>query len=185
MEIPPISTDIAHRIYIDAKEYFADLAILLPQAKSRILIAGWVVAPQVWLIRDKEQKSLLDILRTVDQKVEIYVLIWKERGKTHPQEAKKLLQEAHPNVKVMLCRTGYQWSHHQKLVVIDDSLAFIGGIDLGFGRWDTDRHDLFQDPWPENDFRNPWFPKVDRGQHPRMPWHDVQIALGMFALTRS
>ena len=29
----------------------------------------------------------------------------------------------------------FLWSHHEKLVVIDQTLAFVGGIDLAFGRW--------------------------------------------------
>ena len=35
--------------------------------------------------------------------------------------------------------------HHQKIVVIDDSVAFCGGIDLTIGRWDTRAH-LAVDP---------------------------------------
>lgn len=36
----------------------------------------------------------------------------------------------------------FLWSHHEKLVVIDQTLAFVGGIDLAFGRWDTNDHNL-------------------------------------------
>ena len=32
------------------------------------------------------------------------------------------------------------WSHHEKIVVVDRRIAFIGGIDLAFGRWDTHNH---------------------------------------------
>jgi len=32
------------------------------------------------------------------------------------------------------------WSHHEKCVVIDQRLAFLGGIDLCYGRWDTRAH---------------------------------------------
>ena len=35
-----------------------------------------------------------------------------------------------------------RWSHHEKLVVIDRNIAFVGGIDLAFGRWDTHSHSL-------------------------------------------
>ena len=31
-------------------------------------------------------------------------------------------------------------SHHQKVVVIDDRLAFVGGTDLTGHRWDTSEH---------------------------------------------
>ena len=32
------------------------------------------------------------------------------------------------------------WSHHEKSIIIDQSIAFMGGIDLCFGRWDDDLH---------------------------------------------
>ena len=34
------------------------------------------------------------------------------------------------------------WAHHEKLVVVDQRLAFVSGIDLCFGRWDNFRHRL-------------------------------------------
>ncbi len=33
-----------------------------------------------------------------------------------------------------------QWTHHEKIVVVDQNVAFVGGIDLCFGRWDTPNH---------------------------------------------
>lgn len=38
--------------------------------------------------------------------------------------------------------TVYLWAHHEKLVVIDQSIAFVGGIDLAYGRWDDNEHRL-------------------------------------------
>ena len=35
-----------------------------------------------------------------------------------------------------------RWSHHEKMVIVDRSIAFVGGIDLAFGRWDTHSHSL-------------------------------------------
>ena len=35
------------------------------------------------------------------------------------------------------------WSHHEKMVIIDQTVAFLGGLDLCYGRWDTQRHFLF------------------------------------------
>ena len=32
------------------------------------------------------------------------------------------------------------WAHHEKLVAIDQQIAFIGGIDLCYGRWDDAQH---------------------------------------------
>lgn len=36
----------------------------------------------------------------------------------------------------------FLWSHHEKCVIIDQSVAFMGGVDLCFGRWDDDLHRL-------------------------------------------
>lgn len=55
--------------------------------------------------------------------------------------------------------------HHQKIVVIDDSVAFCGGIDVTSGRWDTRAHA------PQDSRR------VDPDGALHQPWHDVTTAL--------
>lgn len=34
------------------------------------------------------------------------------------------------------------WAHHEKMVAIDQTVAFVGGIDLAFGRWDNSQYRL-------------------------------------------
>ena len=34
------------------------------------------------------------------------------------------------------------WAHHEKLVAIDQKVAFLGGLDICFGRWDDFKHRL-------------------------------------------
>ena len=36
----------------------------------------------------------------------------------------------------------FLWAHHEKMVSIDQTVAFIGGIDLAFGRWDDSQYRL-------------------------------------------
>lgn len=36
----------------------------------------------------------------------------------------------------------FLWAHHEKLVVVDQSVAFLGGLDLAYGRWDTPEYRL-------------------------------------------
>ena len=57
-------------------------------------------------------------------------------------------------------------SHHEKVVVIDGRLAFVGGLDLTDGRWDTSDHD------PANAHRA----IADSGTN-QMPFHDVMMAV--------
>jgi hypothetical protein len=36
----------------------------------------------------------------------------------------------------------HPWSHHEKLVIVDQHVAFVGGLDLAFGRYDDTRHEV-------------------------------------------
>lgn len=61
--------------------------------------------------------------------------------------SKQKLVEAHENIKVFRhpdhARVGvFFWAHHEKIVAIDQTYAFIGGIDLCYGRWDDYKHRL-------------------------------------------
>tara|TARA_B110000977_G_C10776868_1_gene376974 strand:+ start:85 stop:297 length:213 start_codon:yes stop_codon:yes gene_type:complete len=58
------------------------------------------------------------------------------------------------------------WSHHQKFVVVDNAVAFVGGIDLAYGRYDTHNHAIcdYEEPqlYPGADFVNPQIPGCGR-----------------------
>ncbi|TRY82551.1 hypothetical protein DNTS_005859 [Danionella cerebrum] len=61
--------------------------------------------------------------------------------------SKRTLMHLHPNIKVMrhpdhVSSSVYLWAHHEKIVVVDQSVAFVGGIDLAYGRWDDCEHRL-------------------------------------------
>ena len=36
----------------------------------------------------------------------------------------------------------FLWAHHEKLICIDQNIAFVGGLDLCYGRWDHCCHPL-------------------------------------------
>jgi len=96
------------------------------------------------------------------------------------------------------------WSHHEKVVVVDNHRGCIGGLDICFGRWDTQNHPL-ADAHP-TDFSRTLFPGQDYNnaramdfqnvgnyvsgtvsvlETPRMPWQDVRllVTLGQRWLT--
>mmetsp|Transcript_19120 Transcript_19120/g.18770 ORF Transcript_19120/g.18770 Transcript_19120/m.18770 type:complete len:104 (+) Transcript_19120:339-650(+) len=99
----------------------------------------------------------------------------------------------HKNIKVIRHPRTFlsMWSHHEKIVVIDQSIAFLGGLDICMGRWDTKKHslkDLKDDKgrhyFPGLDYSNSRVSdfknvhkfqneSIDRETQPRMPWHDV------------
>ena len=47
------------------------------------------------------------------------------------------------------------WAHHEKIIIIDQTLAFVGGIDLAFGRWDNECHALCDDRLAPKDDETP------------------------------
>ena len=58
------------------------------------------------------------------------------------------------------------WAHHEKVVVCDEKLAFISGIDFSIGRWDVHgRYPLFDKgevkTWPANDYWNQFNVKLE------------------------
>jgi phospholipase D1/2 len=90
----------------------------------------------------------------------------------------------------------FYWAHHEKFIVIDYEMAFIGGFDLCFGRWDNHQHTLSDvhpegvanEIWPGQDFNNnrvmdfknvqDWKQnELSKAEYGRMPWHDVAMGL--------
>lgn len=80
----------------------------------------------------------------------MFVLLYKEVEMAlgiNSYYSKQRLVEAHENIKVFRhpdhARVGvFFWAHHEKIVAIDQTYAFIGGFDLCYGRWDDYRHRL-------------------------------------------
>ena len=49
-------------------------------------------------------------------------------------------------------------SHHEKIVIVDNQVCYIGGLDLCFGRYDSPEHKVADSPpvmWPGKDYYNP------------------------------
>lgn len=88
------------------------------------------------------------------------------------------------------------WAHHEKLCIVDGKTAFMGGLDLCFGRWDTHQHpiadvhptDLKETLYPGQDYNNArildfqdvahWENnQLDRKATARMGWSDVAVSL--------
>ncbi|KAH7437060.1 hypothetical protein KP509_05G054500 [Ceratopteris richardii] len=117
---------------------------------------------------------------------------------THDEETRRFFK--HSNVKCLLAPryadtkiswfkqkvVGTLYTHHQKLVIVDAQgpgntrqlVAYIGGLDLCDGRFDTPDHTLFKslDTVFADDFHNPTFAKTD-GSGPRQPWHDLHCKI--------
>ncbi|XP_077448722.1 phospholipase D2 isoform X2 [Stigmatopora argus] len=139
--------------YVNGSDYFADLAEALEQAKEEIFITDWWLSPEVFLKRPATDNfwRLDEVLkRKAEQGVKVCVLLYKEVELAlgiNSGHSKRTLMDMHPNIKVMrhpdhVSSVVFLWAHHEKMVAIDQSVAFVGGIDLAFGRWDDKQYRL-------------------------------------------
>ncbi|KAG8918055.1 hypothetical protein FRC00_012926 [Tulasnella sp. 408] len=196
--------------YIDGHDYFWAVSEILESARQCIFILDWWLSPELYLRRppsDFPQFRLDRLLkRKAEQGVKVYICVYKEVTQTmnmSSNHTKEALQALHPNIKVMRhpdhigSKNDVQfWSHHEKVVVVDNHRACIGGLDLCFGRWDTHNHpladchptDFTRTLFPGQDYNNGRvmdFQQVDNFvssqisilETARMPWHDVHLAL--------
>lgn len=189
-------------------EYFEAVADAIAAARHCVFIADWWLSPQIYLKRRELPPNpawrLDNLLQYVAQKgVKVYVIFYKETPgtlQTNSAKAEKLLKSLHSNINVLRHGPGYMnmyWSHHQKFVCVDYHTAFVGGIDLCFGRYETADMPLSDAALPHRfigvDYYNPSYhgcvndelcdafhdrPELDRMRIPRMPWQDVAVSFG-------
>jgi phosphatidylserine/phosphatidylglycerophosphate/cardiolipin synthase-like enzyme len=138
---------------VDTQAYFTALYEALIKAKRSVLILGWGFDPRTRLAPDganvsgepDEVGNLLIRLSAARPDLEIKLLIWKS---ALPVSA---TQEFFPHrARAWFKNTRVQFElddavplgacHHQKVVVIDEQLAFTGGGDVCADRWDTESH---------------------------------------------
>lgn len=161
---------------VDGAAYFAAFRDAVRQARETVYLLGWDIDSRIRLIRDGTDDgwpaTLGPFLNAVAarHRVHIYILTWdfsfiyaferewlpvfRFRNRAH-RRIHFHLDDAHP----------FGGSQHQKVVVVDDALAFCGGFDLGRWRWDTPEH-------------HPTDPRrVEREGKPYPPFHDLQMAV--------
>ncbi|XP_067300101.1 phospholipase D1 isoform X2 [Pseudorasbora parva] len=150
----PIRENTSSKWFVNAAGYFDAIADALEGAKEEIFITAWWLSPEIFLKRpvvDGNMWRLDHVLkRKAQQGVQIFVLLYKEVEVVmglNSEYTKKTLMGLHSNIRVIrhpdhMPSTALLWAHHEKSVVIDQSLAFLGGIDLAYGRWDDSQHRL-------------------------------------------
>jgi phosphatidylserine/phosphatidylglycerophosphate/cardiolipin synthase-like enzyme len=163
-------------VIIDAADYFVAAQAAMRKARHRIMLVGWDFDTRIRLgdnpADDGEQTvgDFISALVDATAGLEIYLLRWDmgalkllTRGST----ALTLLKwMSHPRIHTKLDGTHPTGaSHHQKIVVVDDCMAFCGGIDMTSGRWDTRLH---RDDDPG---------RIGPDGEPYPPWHDATSAL--------
>ncbi|KAK0092201.1 hypothetical protein PV326_001951 [Microctonus aethiopoides] len=141
--------------FVDGSDYMSAIADALENAKEEIFITDWWLSPEIYMKRpiiNGDYWRLDKILyRKAHEGVKIFIMIYKEVELAlgiNSYYSKQQLVAGHPeNIKVFRhpdhARAGvFFWAHHEKIVVVDQTLGFLGGIDLCYGRWDTNEHRL-------------------------------------------
>jgi phospholipase D1/2 len=173
----------ADRFYCvqDAADYFRLVRNALLQAQQTVFILGWDIFPAVDLLPGDEASDaptrldhLLAFITRRRPRLRCYVLIWDYAAlytlERDPFARWKLGWRTARRIRFGFDdRIPFGGSHHQKIVVVDDQLAFCGGIDLTGHRWDTSAHRVDE-------------PARTSAGEPYEPYHEVHaMATGALA----
>jgi phospholipase D1/2 len=212
----PVRSGVYAQWLVDGRDYMWNVSRAINMAKDVIYIHDWWLSPQLYMRRPAaiSQKWRLDRLlqKKAREGVKIFIIIYRNVEAAIPIDSeftKFSMLDLHPNIFVQRSPNQFKknqffFAHHEKICVVDHTVAFVGGIDLCFGRWDTPQHSVVDDKptgfeqsdlpkdadhcqlWPGKDYSNPrvqdffqlnepYAEMYDRSKTPRMPWHDIAM----------
>lgn len=160
---------------VDGEAYFSAVRAALRQAQRAVYILGWDIDSRLCLVPHgppdgypEPLGEFLNALVRYRRELHVYVLVW-DFAVIYALDrewlpAYKSAWQGHPHLHFRMDGNHPAGaSQHQKIVAIDDSIAFLGGMDLSKWRWDTPEHR----------------PKDPRRRGPEghlyPPYHDVQV----------
>lgn len=166
-------------LVVDAADYFRLAREAMLRARFQILLMGWDLDTRIELIAEEQDGEapihlgpFIAWLAKRRPELCIHILAWDGevykllgRGTTLLRMARWRLFSDRIDFKLD-SKHPREASHHQKLLVVDDSFAFCGGIDMTGSRWDTRAH---RDDEPGR--RRP----TTHRRYP--PWHDAAMAI--------
>ena len=162
---PPPRAGNDVEVLVDGAEMLPRLAAELRRARSHVHVAGWYVSPWFRLEDGGRRTPLLPLLAGLADRVDVRVLVWAGsplplfRPDRKDVDGVRHAFERGTGIRVGLdAKERPMHCHHEKLFVIDDRVAFVGGIDLT--TLEGDRFDV------------PGHPA--RG---RLGWHDAAVVL--------
>jgi phosphatidylserine/phosphatidylglycerophosphate/cardiolipin synthase-like enzyme len=169
-------------VLVDGCEALPAIAAELARAESYVHLAGWFFSPELDLSRDDEPMIVRNLLAELAERVDVRLLSWKGAPvpvfKPSQRDVREMLdsmaRHTHIEARSDGC-TGFTHCHHEKTIVIDGRVAFVGGIDLtldGGDPWDTPTHVARGGiGWHDAAVRIEGPAVVDVAQHFRLRWH--------------
>jgi phosphatidylserine/phosphatidylglycerophosphate/cardiolipin synthase-like enzyme len=162
---PPPRSGCSLDVLVDGAEVFPALAEAIEQARDFVHMMGWHVASHFELERRGRRAVLGQLLADAAQRVDVKVLVWAGAPVPafHPTRA-----EVGEAVKTLTRQTRIRCEtdprehpfhcHHEKAVIVDGEVAFVGGIDV-------------------TDFAGDRYDTSDHPARWRLGWHDVGTRL--------
>ena len=160
---------------IDGAAYYRAFRQAAIQATRSILILGWDFDSRIRMLNEEESDGfpprLGEFLQTLLARrpgLHVHVLIWDFHLVYAFEREWWPLSTLRANRRLHVCMDATHpvgASHHQKVAVVDDAVAFVGGLDLAQCRWDTPEHR------PSHPLR------VFPDGRPCRPFHDVQMVV--------
>jgi len=147
---PPPRPGNAVTVLIDGAEAFQAMVDAIENARSHVHVTGWHVTPDFALTRDDAPTILRQLLAEVATRIPVRVLIWA--GAPLPVlrpwrgDVRAIREQLVTGTRTRCAldaRERPMHYHHEKTIVVDDQVAFVGGIDLtrfNGDRWDTPQH---------------------------------------------
>jgi phosphatidylserine/phosphatidylglycerophosphate/cardiolipin synthase-like enzyme len=170
-------------VYIDGAAALAEVAAAIEAARSSIWLAGWYFSPD-FRLQAAEAETLREMLARVAERVEVRLLAWAGAPlplfHPHRKEVRAVREalSAGTRVRVALdARERPLHCHHEKVIVVDGELAFVGGIDLtsyAGDRLDTPEHRARGSlGWHDATTRIRGRAVADVAEHFRLRWQEV------------
>ena len=146
----PERTGNALGVHVDGEEAFDAISKAVRSARSFVHLAGWHMESD-FILNEETGETLEDLLVEAGSRVDVRILIWGGAPLPPPfrprrAEAKDLADRlsGHEGVQLAIdSKERLLHCHHEKIVVVDGQLAFVGGFDftaLGASRLDNSRH---------------------------------------------
>jgi phosphatidylserine/phosphatidylglycerophosphate/cardiolipin synthase-like enzyme len=181
---PPPRPGNAVEILVDGAEALPAIAQALRSATSHVELTGWHFSPDFALERNGNPLVLRNLLADLADRVGVRVLVWAgaplplfrpSRG-----DVRKMRDELVRNTKIQCALDAKErplHCHHEKTIVVDDRVAFVGGIDLtseSGDRFDWSHHPPRADiGWHDACARIEGPAVADVAEHFRLRWHEV------------
>ncbi len=161
----PVRSGNSMEVLVDGEEALPAIQAAIEGARRQVHIANWHASPDFRLTREPGAPTLRRLLAGTAERVPVRLLLWAGPPVPVFQPTRGLVKAAREEFTrdsavrcVLDSRERTMHCHHEKLVIVDDETAFVGGLDLT--ALQGDRHDSTEHP-PDRD----------------LGWHDLVVRL--------